>query len=332
MSRDVVIRPGRDADADGFIALVGACWSLYPGVILDVDGEVPELRALASHYAAAGGAVWAAEAAFGARDGAAAAIAGMIATRPMDDGAWEICKVYVHPDAHGGGLAHRLLDTAEAHAIASGATRLVLWTDTRFDRAHRFYEKRSYVRAGPIRVLDDISHSLEFAYGKPVDGVWSLDAAGAASAEPRLAELLAAAADRGVGPFRAPLDRAAARAYGQALAKEVAAGRALLLAGWRTGVLEGAVTVTAAPAETQPDRAAVGPLLLAAPDAPLATALLGEAMAAARRIGRPRLTAEIRAGDALLPVYRGLGWVTLGCLPGFAGVGADAELLWSALT
>ena len=55
------IRCGRDEDASGFIALIGDCWAEYPGVILDVDNEVPELRALASYYASRGGALWAAE-------------------------------------------------------------------------------------------------------------------------------------------------------------------------------------------------------------------------------------------------------------------------------
>ena len=75
-------------------------------------------------------------------------------------------------------LAPRLLATAEAHARAAGATRLVLWSDTRFDRAHRFYEKHSYIRHGPIGVLHDLSNSLEFGYAKPVSGIEVLDAAG----------------------------------------------------------------------------------------------------------------------------------------------------------
>ena len=58
----VAIRPGRDEDAASFIALIGACWAQYPGIMLDVDGEMPELRALASYYNREGGALWVAEA------------------------------------------------------------------------------------------------------------------------------------------------------------------------------------------------------------------------------------------------------------------------------
>jgi len=198
------IRPGQDSDAQAFIDLIWSCWSRHPGIRMDVDGEMPELRALATCYAARDGALWAAEA-----DGR---LIGMIATTPHGDGVWEIHRLYVAPDHHGTGLGHRLLDTAEAHAIAAGAKRLTLWSDTRFDRAHRFYEKRSYVRAGPIRVLGDISNSLEYGYAKPVDGIAVLDAAAAASAVPRLSEILIACVAEGAGvSFLPPLAPEAAR-------------------------------------------------------------------------------------------------------------------------
>jgi GNAT superfamily N-acetyltransferase len=142
------------------IALIRSCWSAYPGVRMDVDGEMPELHALATYYAGHGGALWVAE--------TDAIVSGMIATRSLPNAEWEICRVYVAPALHGGGLAHALLDIAEDHAIAAGARRLVLWSDTRFHRAHRFYEKHGYLRHGAVRVLNDISSSLEFGYAKAV--------------------------------------------------------------------------------------------------------------------------------------------------------------------
>ena len=153
-----VIRPGHDSDADGFIALIWACWSQYPGVRMDVDAEMPELRALATYYAGKDGTLWAAQ-----QDDS---IVGMIATIPHGAGTWEICRVYVHPSLHGGGLGHRLMDVAERHARDAGAARFVLWSDTRFERAHRFYEKRGYARQEAVRALHDISSSLEFGYVK----------------------------------------------------------------------------------------------------------------------------------------------------------------------
>ena len=68
--------------------------------------------ALASYFAGQGGKLWAAE-----HDGR---VAGMVGTRPIEDGAWEICRMYLATGERGTGLAQRLLDTAEAHAKAGG--------------------------------------------------------------------------------------------------------------------------------------------------------------------------------------------------------------------
>ena len=224
------IRPGRDADAAGIIALIGACWGEYPSIVFDLDAEVPELRALASYYGAQGGTLWVAE--------ADRCVAGMIAVVPRDGGAWEICRLYVLAAWRGDGLAHRLLGLAEQQARASGATRLILWSDTRFERAHRFYEKRGYVRSGPIRVLADLSDTLEFGYAKPVDGVEVLDAAAAASAERCLAELLmACVADGASVGFLPPLAADTARAFWRRAASGVAKATTVLLAGWIDGTL-----------------------------------------------------------------------------------------------
>lgn len=156
-----VIRPGRDEDGDALIALIAACWAEYPGCVLDVDGEVPELRALASHFRTRGGALWAAE-----DDGA---LVGMVAIAPCpgERAVWDLSRLYVAAEYRGTGLAGRLLALAEAHAVASGAERLVLWSDTRFTRAHRFYEKHGWWPTGE-RVLADLSCSVEHRFTKVV--------------------------------------------------------------------------------------------------------------------------------------------------------------------
>ncbi len=315
-----MFRTGTDGDADGFIALIGACWSEYPGVILDVDREEPQLWALATYYATRGGALWAAE--------AEGRIVGMVATKPLGAGTWEICRVYVLPSLHGSGLGHRLLGQAEAHARAAGATRLVLWSDTRFDRAHRFYEKRSYVRCGPIRVLNDISNSLEFAYAKPVAGIERLDVAGAVSAERCLAEILCACVEAGAAvSYLPPLALEAARAYWKRVASDVAAGTRLLLAGWVDGVLSGTVTLELCSAPNQPHRCEVHKLLVhpAARRRGLARALMQRVEREASAAGRRLLTLDTRAGDAGEALYRSMGWHDAGRIPGFA-LNADGTL------
>jgi ribosomal protein S18 acetylase RimI-like enzyme len=307
------IRPGQDADAAGFIALIGACWGEYPSIVFDVDAEVPELRALAAYYAAKGAMLWAAEA-----DGR---VIGMIAVAPHGDDAWEICRLYVLAPWRGAGLAHRLLDQAEAHARASSATRLLLWSDTRFERAHRFYEKRGYVRTGPIRVLNDLSNTLEFGYAKPVDGVAALDAAAAASAGHCMAQvLIACVADGASVSFLPPLTPDVARAFWRRQASQVATGGRVLIAGWADGALVGCVTLDLDTPPNQPHRAEVQKLLVhpAARRRGLARALMRRLEVEAAHHRRTLLTLDTRAGDRAEALYRSEGWTEAGRIPGYA--------------
>ena len=333
MTSAPALRPGSDADAPGFIALIGACWAEFPGCVLDVDGEVPELRALASYFAKDGGGLWVAE-----RDGR---VVGMVGARPMrNDAAWEICKMYVARETRGSGLAQRLLGTAEAHARAAGAERLVLWTDTRFEAAHRFYEKAGYVRQGSIRILDDISHSLEFRYTKPLRGlvVEALDAAAAASAERQLASLLVACVEAGASvSYLPPLAPAVARDFWKRVSSDVALGKRVLLAAWLDGALAGTVQIVLDMPQNQPHRADVAKLLVdpALRRQGVGRALMRKAEQAARGLGRRLLVLDTRKGDAAEALYRDTGWTEAGVIPGFAlnadGTPCDTVFFWKAL-
>ncbi|MFM7420595.1 MAG: GNAT family N-acetyltransferase, partial [Alphaproteobacteria bacterium] len=104
-----MLRAGRDTDAAGFITLIRDCWAEYPGCVFDLDGELPELRALASYFAEQDGALWVAE--------EAGAVVGMAAVHPLPGTPdWEICRVYVAANQRGTGIAVTLMATAEAHA------------------------------------------------------------------------------------------------------------------------------------------------------------------------------------------------------------------------
>ena len=314
------LRPGRDADADGLIALIGACWGEYPGIVLDVDGEVPELRALAGYFARAGGALWVAE--------AAGAIVGMIGVRPAAEPdvppgppapllpTWEICKLYLARAWRGTGLAEALLRQAETHAVAAGAGRLLLWSDTRFTRAHRFYEKNAYLRAGPVRVLHDLSHSLEFGYAKLLAGCATLDAAAAGSAVRPLAALSVACAGAADRPL---LAAEAVRAAWQRTAAEVAAGTSRLIVAWADGVLAGTVGLDLATPPDQCHRAELAGLQVhpGFRRRGLGRALLAHAGQEAAAAGRTLLTARMPEGEGAL-LLRAEGWTEAGRIPDYS--------------
>lgn len=296
------LRPGHDSDAAGIIALIGTCWAEYPGCVMDLDGEVPELRALASHYARQNGTLWVAE-----QHGR---VVGLVATKPLAGSTWEICKMYAYADQRGTGLAQTLCATAEAHARARGATAMRLWTDTRFDRAHRFYEKSSYLRDGPIRALGDLSNTLEFEYAKPLTGTHAkrLDAAAAVSAVPRLARLAP-------GPWKP-------------VASQAATGEALLLVAWHEGSILGTAILDTP--EAHRHRAELRTLFVA-PEARrqgIGHALLHAAETAARETGRNLLTAITGGAEAL---FLAQGWQRLGAIPGYHRDAGSATFFWKAL-
>ena len=311
----MIIRPGRDDDADGFIRLIGDCWAEYPGCLMDLDGENPELRALSSHFNAAGGALWAAE--------QGGVVIGMVGVKPEHDGLWELRRMYVAASARGTGQASALLSTVETHARANGATALDLWSDTRFDRAHRFYERHGFVRAGGIRALNDISNSLEFHYAKPLAGVAvrSLDIAAAASAARGLGRLMQACVENGASvSFLPPLPLVDAEAFFRRKSSEIATGKRILLAAWLDGALVGTVSVDLDTPPNQPHRAEIQKLLVH-PDARrngVARALMAQAEQAAAAAGRTLLTLDTRADDHAERLYRCNGWVEVGRIPDYA--------------
>jgi len=137
--------------------VVAAAYAEYPGCILDVETEEPELKAPASAYARKSGRFWVAT--------DAAQILGCIACLPAPERGLEMEKLYVASSARRTGLGTRLLDLVEAEAAARQAGYIALWTDTRFEAAHAFYKAHGFRQTGR-RELDDASQSVEYRFRK----------------------------------------------------------------------------------------------------------------------------------------------------------------------
>jgi putative acetyltransferase len=153
------IRDARDEDAWDLIGLVAGCWSEYPGCILDVHGEEPDLLSIATAFRSRGGRFWVVE-----RGGRLVASVGM--SPAPEPASALLLKLYVARSARRQGLGGTLVGLVESESAATGATTVELWTDTRFLDAHRLYERRGYVRNGTTRELHDLSHSVEYHYRK----------------------------------------------------------------------------------------------------------------------------------------------------------------------
>lgn len=157
----MLIRDARDDDAEGLIALIGGVFAEYPGCVMDVDGELPELRRIASYFEEHAGEFWVAE-----RGGV---VVGCVGWSPAKDpGGVELKKLYVHASERQHGLGGRLVERVEARARELGATFIDLWSDTRFVTAHAFYERRGWKRGPTTRELYDKSHTVEYYFRKPL--------------------------------------------------------------------------------------------------------------------------------------------------------------------
>lgn len=154
------VRDARDDDSLDLIGLVARCWAQYPGCVLDVHGEERDLLAPATAFGAAGGRLWVAE-----RQGRLVASVGLV---PGDDGTVLLKKLYVDPTVRRLGLGERLVALVELEATERGVTRIELWSDTRFEDAHRLYERLGYERLPRTRELGDLSETVEFCFVKPL--------------------------------------------------------------------------------------------------------------------------------------------------------------------
>ncbi|MGL4495532.1 MAG: GNAT family N-acetyltransferase [Beijerinckiaceae bacterium] len=159
---DITLRLATDADGEGISALLRAVFAEYEGCLFE-PSEFPELVTPARAYAERGGALW-----LGEQRGAVVAT---LAIFPKAlPGTWEISKVYCAAGLRGQGTAAQLLSMATAFAQARGGTQLVLFSDTRFTRGHGFYAKHGFQRMPGTRVLQDVSHSLEFGFSRALTG------------------------------------------------------------------------------------------------------------------------------------------------------------------
>ena len=303
------IRPGRDDDSAGIVALITACWSEYPGCVMDLEHENPHLRAPATHYTGLGGSLTVAEDEEGR-------VVATVSTLPVPNGDLELKGLYVAAPHRGTGLARQLLRTVETRARDRAAASLILWSDTRFTRAHRFYERAGFIACGAIRALDDLSNSLEYPYRKPM--------------RPRAVERLDPQAARSA--ICALSDLVGTDDVWTAAAAAVASHQALLFAAWYLGSLSG-VLLLDLPAHPDAGHRAELSLLHVATNKRrigLGAALLAAATDAAVDSGRHLLIGHAAAGTPGDRFLRAAGWTEAGRIPGYEP-GADRLVFWRSL-
>ncbi len=150
------IRPVTPSDVSQIIKLIGGVWAEYD-CVLDTGAEEQYLLAPGEYFRARDGEFWVAE-----ENGEIVATA---ALQMLSKTTAELKSLYVAAEFRKHGLGRQLTEMAIDLAREKGAMEMILWTDTRFTKAHRLYERLGFILAGQ-RELRDINKTTELGFRK----------------------------------------------------------------------------------------------------------------------------------------------------------------------
>jgi GNAT superfamily N-acetyltransferase len=157
--REIAIEPARPSDAPAVVALIGRVFAEY-GFSWDPALEVPDLLDFDRRYAGSAGAFWVAR-----LDGR---VVGSVGVERLPDGQAELHRLYLDATLRGRGVGRALVETVLGWCRHAGVHRLTLWSDTRFDRAHRLYERMGFRQTAERELVDDPNDTREFGYERAV--------------------------------------------------------------------------------------------------------------------------------------------------------------------
>ncbi len=154
------IRLATDSDSKAAIELIKRSYEEYreQGVIFDLEEE-SDLITLESSFALRDGVVFAVT-----KNTVPKTLVGIGGFIPFSQNVIELKKLYVDQDFRGTGIGQYLVEYIISQARSLNARELVLWTDTRFTKAHRLYEKMGFVKGPTARKLADKSNTEEYSY------------------------------------------------------------------------------------------------------------------------------------------------------------------------
>jgi O-acetylserine/cysteine efflux transporter len=153
------VRPAGRADAPGVVELIGRVYVEY-GFVYVPEVEVPDLFRFDQHYAAPRGAF------FVVREDTV--VVGSVGVERLDDGAAELHRLYLDAHLRGRGTGKALIEAVLEWCRAQKISRLILWSDTRFDQAHRLYERMGFRQTGERTLPDDLNQTREYGFERPV--------------------------------------------------------------------------------------------------------------------------------------------------------------------
>jgi GNAT superfamily N-acetyltransferase len=158
-SAGAAISPATAVDVPAIVDLIGRVYAEY-GFVFNPRVEVPDLFAFDAHYTPPRGAF------FVVRQGDT--IVGSVGVERVDADTAELHRLYLDAERRGQGTGRALVEVALAWCRAGGFSRMILWSDTRFDRAHRLYLKMGFHQSGERTLPDDLNDTREYGFARAV--------------------------------------------------------------------------------------------------------------------------------------------------------------------
>ena len=152
------LRAFRPTDTEGIIALIDGIYHEY-GDRIHLEQAEADLMDIPAHFEPDN---------FQVLDDAGT-IRGTVAVAADGAHTYFLKRLYLDHELRGEGWSNTLLEWAIDTARNQGARRIALWSDVRFERAHRFYSKHGFEHDGRVRTLDDAWEPYsEYFYSKEI--------------------------------------------------------------------------------------------------------------------------------------------------------------------
>ena len=150
-----MIVPATADDVPGVVALIGRVYTEY-GFVYEPRVEWPDLFDFDTHYAPPRGGFWV------VRSGET--IVGSVGVERLDETQAEMHRLYLDAERRGRGTGRALAEEVFAWCRARGIGRVILWSDTRFEQAHRLYTRLGFGQAGERELPGDANDTREYFF------------------------------------------------------------------------------------------------------------------------------------------------------------------------
>ncbi len=146
---DFTVYSAQNADKDRVVSLIESCYQEHGDQII-LNGDDSDLLNLEGNYRGRGGE-------FIIVEDQQQTIVGCHAVVPLDQQprSCTFRRLYLHKSLRGMGLGQALMQWALKWARSQGFQRVEFWSDTRFERAHKFFLKAGFLTNNDARKMDD---------------------------------------------------------------------------------------------------------------------------------------------------------------------------------